>query len=91
MYGLSDTSQGSYYTFPCSTTLHDLTLGIDNYLAVVLGEYINYAPAAGSKCSSGVQSNGGDPIIVMSSSKANSSSLSNLTPRAWALLPKQRR
>jgi len=58
MYGLSDTSQGGY-TFPCATTLPDLNLGIDNYFAVVPGEYINYTPVASSKCFGGIQSNGG--------------------------------
>lgn len=44
----SDTSQGGY-TFHCSATLPDLTFCINDYLAVVAGEYINYSPA-GSSC-----------------------------------------
>jgi aspergillopepsin I len=44
------------YTFPCSATLPDLTLGINDYLAVVPGEYINYSLAS-SECYGGVQSN----------------------------------
>jgi len=38
-----DSSQGGY-TFPCTTTLPDLTLGIGSYKAVIPGSYINYAP-----------------------------------------------
>lgn len=53
-----DSSQGGY-TFPCSADLPDLTLGVGSYKAVVPGEYINYAPASGSKCFGGVQSNSG--------------------------------
>jgi len=44
----SDTSQ-SGYIFPRSATLPGLTLGIDDYLAIVPGEYANYSPA-GSNC-----------------------------------------
>jgi Eukaryotic aspartyl protease len=57
MYYLSDSTQGGY-TFPCSATLPDFTLGIDSYLAVVPGNYINYAPA-GSNCYGGIQSSSG--------------------------------
>ena len=38
-----DNSQGGY-TFPCSTTLPSLTLGVGSYKAVVPGPFINYAP-----------------------------------------------
>ena len=38
----SETSQ-SGYILPRSATLPDLTLGIDDYLAIVLGEYANYS------------------------------------------------
>jgi Eukaryotic aspartyl protease len=57
MYGLSDTYGG--YVFPCSTTLPNLTLGIDRYLAVVPSEYINYGQISSSKCFGGVQSSSG--------------------------------
>jgi len=53
-----DSSQGAY-TFPCSATLPNLVLGIGSYHAIVPGEYINFAPASGSNCFGGVQSNGG--------------------------------
>ncbi|KIM83600.1 hypothetical protein PILCRDRAFT_69108 [Piloderma croceum F 1598] len=53
-----DSSQGGY-TFPCSATLPNLTLGIGSYHAVVPGQYINYSPASGSKCFGGVQSDSG--------------------------------
>jgi hypothetical protein len=52
----SDSSQGGY-TFPCTATLPNLTLGIGSYRAVVPGKYINYGAVGGSKCFGGVQSN----------------------------------
>lgn len=51
-------SQGGYI-FPCSATLPSITLGIGSYKAVVPGTYINYAPATGSQCFGGIQSNAG--------------------------------
>ncbi|KAF6227742.1 hypothetical protein HO173_012072 [Letharia columbiana] len=51
-------SQGGYI-FPCSATLPSITLGIGSYRAVVPGTYINYAPATGSQCFGGIQSNAG--------------------------------
>ncbi|KIM74193.1 hypothetical protein PILCRDRAFT_828488, partial [Piloderma croceum F 1598] len=53
--GSSYDSAQAGYTFPCSAALPDFTLGIGDYLGVVPGEYINYAPA-GSKCFGGIQS-----------------------------------
>lgn len=41
------TSQGGY-TFPCSSTLPSLTLGIGAGKFTIPGTYINYAPATGS-------------------------------------------
>jgi hypothetical protein len=78
----SDSSQGGY-TFPCSATLPNLTLGIGSYHAVVPGEYINYSPARARNAL--VASNprwDWHPFMVMSSSKANSSSFDgSSTPR----------
>ncbi|CAF9918929.1 MAG: Type I transmembrane sorting receptor [Alectoria fallacina] len=51
-------SQGGYI-FPCSATLPSITLGIGSYKAVVPGTYLNYAPATGSQCFGGIQSNAG--------------------------------
>jgi Eukaryotic aspartyl protease len=59
---LSSKDQGGYI-FPCSATLPDLTLGIDDYLAVVPGEYINYSQR-GSECFGGVQSNDGGDVSL---------------------------
>ncbi|KAL9105890.1 MAG: hypothetical protein Q9227_009001 [Pyrenula ochraceoflavens] len=54
------------YTFRCSTTLPNLTLGIGSYHAVVPGSYINYAPVTqgSSTCFGGVQSNSGIGISI---------------------------
>ena len=40
-------SQGGY-TFPCSSTLPSLTLGVGSGRFTIPGTYINYAPATGS-------------------------------------------
>ena len=53
-----DSSQGGY-TFPCSTTLPSITLGIGSYKAVVPGSYITYAPVSGNTCFGGIQRNTG--------------------------------
>jgi len=42
-----DNSQGGY-TFPCSATLPNFTVGIGSFHAVIPGSYLNYAPASGS-------------------------------------------
>ena len=54
------------YTFRCSSTLPNLTLGIGNYRAVVPGSYINYAPVTtgSSTCFGGVQRNTGLPLSI---------------------------
>ncbi|KIM88212.1 hypothetical protein PILCRDRAFT_250918 [Piloderma croceum F 1598] len=84
----------SGYTFPCSSTLPKLTLGIGTYRAIVPGKYINYAPADGSKCFGGVQSNAqveitiyGDVFFKSQFVIFNDSS----TPLVWVLRPRQRR
>jgi len=51
-------SQGGYI-FPCSATLPSFTVGIGSYKAVIPGTYMNYAPATGSSCYGGLQSNAG--------------------------------
>ena len=53
-----NSAQGGY-TFPCSATLPNLTLGIGTYRAVVPGSYLNYAPVEGSTCFGGLQSDAG--------------------------------
>jgi hypothetical protein len=62
----SDTSQ-SGYMFPRSATPPGLTLGIDDYLAVIPGEYDNYSPA-GSNCFGAIQSSSGPfkKVVVVS-------------------------
>ena len=56
----NDQSQGGY-TYPCSTTLPDITFTIGGYDAVVPGSYVNYAPTddSGTTCFGGIQSNSG--------------------------------
>ena len=51
-----DSAEGGY-TFPCSTTLPSLTLGVGTYRAVVPGSYFNYAPVdtGSSTCFGGLQ------------------------------------
>ena len=51
-------SQGGY-TYPCSSTLPSITLGIGSYRAVVPGSYINYAPVSSTTCFGGIQRNTG--------------------------------
>lgn len=53
-----DSSQGGY-TYPCSSTLPSITLGIGSYKAVVPGSYINYAPVNSATCFGGIQRNTG--------------------------------
>ena len=38
-----DAGQGGY-TFPCSTPLLDIQIGIESYMAIVPGSYLNFAP-----------------------------------------------
>jgi len=57
--GAKYSSSEGGYIFPCSATLPSITLGIGSYRAVVPGTYINYAPATGSSCFGGIQSNTG--------------------------------
>jgi len=59
-----DSSQGGY-TFPCSATLPNLTLGIGAYKAVVPGEYINYDKVSNSDCFGGVQSDSGIGFSIL--------------------------
>ena len=56
----NDQSQGGY-TYPCSTTLPDITFSIGGYQATVPGSYVNYAPidSSGTTCFGGIQSNTG--------------------------------
>ncbi|EXJ96072.1 aspergillopepsin I [Capronia coronata CBS 617.96] len=53
-----DNTQGGYI-FPCSASLPDFVVGIEDYHAVVPGSFINFAPATGSTCYGGIQSNQG--------------------------------
>jgi aspergillopepsin I len=53
-----DPNQGGY-TFPCSTTLPDIYLGIGNYQALVPGSGLTYTSIDGSTCFGGIQSNSG--------------------------------
>ncbi|KAL9004349.1 MAG: hypothetical protein Q9188_002843 [Gyalolechia gomerana] len=53
-----NSAQGGY-TYPCSSTLPSITLGIGSYRAVVPGSYINYAPVSSSTCFGGIQANTG--------------------------------
>ena len=42
--GARNSAQDGGYVFPCSATLPSITLGIGSYMAVVPGDYVNYAP-----------------------------------------------
>lgn len=53
-----DSNQGGYI-FPCSANLPSFTFGVGSYRGVIPGSYINYAPATGSLCFGGIQSNDG--------------------------------
>ena len=55
-----DANQGGY-TFPCSSTLPDITFNIGGYSATVSGSLINFAPtdSTGTTCFGGIQSNTG--------------------------------
>lgn len=53
-----NSNQGGY-TYPCSSTLPSITLGIGSYKAVVPGSYINYAPVNSATCFGGIQRNTG--------------------------------
>lgn len=51
-------SEGGWI-FPCSATLPDFTFGIGSGRFTIPGEYMDYAPAEGTKCFGGIQSNTG--------------------------------
>lgn len=53
-----DSYQGGY-TFPCSSGLPSITLGLGSYRAVVPGSYMNYAPVSSTRCFGGIQANTG--------------------------------
>ena len=59
--GAQNSQADGGYVFDCSSTLPSITLGIGGYMAVVPGDYINYAPvsAGSSSCFGGIQSNSG--------------------------------
>ncbi|KAL6716119.1 hypothetical protein ACLMJK_005685 [Lecanora helva] len=59
--GAENSREEGGYTFPCSTTLPDISFNIAGYNAVVPGSYINYAPVSdgSSTCFGGLQSNSG--------------------------------
>jgi hypothetical protein len=58
--GSSNSNTDGGYIFPCDATLPSITLGIDSYMAVVPGDYINYAPASeDGMCFGGIQPNTG--------------------------------
>ena len=61
----NDQTQGGY-TYPCSTTLPDITFTIGGYQATVPGSYVNYAPtdSSGTTCFGGIQSNSGIGISI---------------------------
>lgn len=58
------------YTFPCNSTLPDLTLHIGGYKAVIDGHFVNYAPVDSTSfdnatvCFGGVQSSAGFPFAI---------------------------
>lgn len=56
----NDPQQGGY-TYPCSTTLPDISFQIGSYKATVPGSYVNYAPIdeSGTTCFGGIQSSRG--------------------------------
>lgn len=53
-----DSQQGGY-VFPCSATLPNFSITVGGVKQVVPGKYINYAPASGSTCFGGIQSDSG--------------------------------
>lgn len=57
---VNDNSIGGY-VFPCNTKLPSFTVKINDYDAVIPGEYINYAPVdrTGTYCYGGIQSSQG--------------------------------
>jgi hypothetical protein len=54
---VSDSDGG--YVFPCSAKLPDFSITVGGVPQVVPGKYINYAPASGSLCFGGIQTNEG--------------------------------
>ena len=56
--GIKKDSTG--YTFPCSSALPDFEIAMDDYVALVPGKVVNYAPTSDPKtCYGGIQSNNG--------------------------------
>ncbi|KAL9125983.1 MAG: hypothetical protein Q9217_004898, partial [Psora testacea] len=55
--GAKQDSKG--YTFPCSTELPDFTVAMGDYMAIITGDVINYAPTRNGMCYGGIQSNEG--------------------------------
>ena len=53
-----DSNQGGY-VFSCSAKLPNFNVAINGKTFVIPGSYINFAPASGSKCFGGIQSNNG--------------------------------
>ena len=63
--GSSNSQSDGGYVFPCSANLPNLTLRIEDYEAVVPGNYMNYAPASRSgSCFGGLQSNAGIGLSI---------------------------
>ena len=60
-----DSTQGGY-TFPCSSSLPDITFDIGGYGATVSGSLVNFAPidASGQTCFGGIQSNTGVGLSI---------------------------
>jgi aspergillopepsin I len=53
-----DSNQGGY-VFSCSAKLPNFNVAINGKTFVIPGSYINFAPASGTKCFGGIQSNQG--------------------------------
>lgn len=53
-----DSSQGGY-TFDCSITPPDFAFTVGSNTITIPGQYMNYAPASGSNCFGGIQSDSG--------------------------------
>jgi len=58
-------SQVGGFVFDCDEVLPDITLAIDDYMSVVPGELINYAPiGANNLCYGGIQTMAGLPFAI---------------------------